>query len=141
MEGWGSFRVLMTSSKPTLAPLASLPFAEETVPEKQQALTNSKIPVLARAPSTPATGSLVISSTPRGRDAELSLQSALTTLRLPNRYNARHVLPWPRRERQRNEIQINQLWNERRIVVLQVLFLTFILPEADNQLWVHLVRM
>ena len=79
-QGLRSFRVLMTSAKPPLAPLARLSSAHETVREKQQALNNANIQVLARAACMPASGSLVISSSARGRQDELSLFSVLATL-------------------------------------------------------------
>ena len=79
-HAWGTFRLLGTSAKPPRAPLARLPSAQETVPERQQALNNAKIRVLARAARTPASGSLAISSSVSGRHADLSLVSALATL-------------------------------------------------------------
>ena len=79
-HAWDTFRLLGTSAKPPLAQLARLPSAQETVPERQQAFNNAKIRVLARSASTPATGSLAISSSVRGRHPELSLVSKLATL-------------------------------------------------------------
>ena len=84
-QGCGSVGLLCTSSKPLLAPLARLSSTEEMVPERRQALKNANIPVLAKAATTPASGSLVISSLARGWHEDLSMPTALPPL-LPSNF-------------------------------------------------------
>ena len=108
-QGWASFRLRSTSAKPPLAPLRPLQSGEEKTPERQGANNDAKTSVSA---STPPSGSMVISSSPRCRNAELSLASALATSGLPKLSKAGHVLPWPMPYRERNVVRKNQWWSE-----------------------------